>query len=111
MLTAQASLTIAGNSTGEKTSLDNARKHMTIQQQSPDINISNASHQTTAQSSSRKDPTEVANKNNRILAKVCQDLNHFTTYGPAIDEFYHWCRDVRAYHPLNEQAILQCLEV
>jgi hypothetical protein len=111
MLTAQPSLTIPGNSTGEDTSLDNGRKHITIQQKIPDINVSNVPHQNTALPVNRKDPTEVATKNNRILAKVCQDLNHFTTYGPAIDEFYHWCRDVRAYHPLNEQAILNCLEV
>ena len=111
MLTAQPSSSIPGDGTREGLNSEDITQSGAQKSPSPSATLSNLEINATPSTANAKTSNEVASTNNRVLARVCQHLKHFTTYGPAIDEFYNWCRDPRAYHPLNEQAILQCLQV
>lgn len=111
MLTAQPSSSIPGDSSGEGAHSNNTIHPSHLSPQLSSNGYADLSQRNSSQSTSVKVAEDVATRNNRVLARTCQQLDSFTTYGLAIDEFYQWCKDERAYHPLNERAILQCLEV
>ncbi|KAI8580611.1 hypothetical protein K450DRAFT_236429 [Umbelopsis ramanniana AG] len=111
MLTAQPSSSIPGDNSGEGAHSSNTIQPSLISSQLSSTGYSDLGQRNPSQPTAVNVAEEVATRNNRILDRTCQQLDNFTTYGLAIDEFYQWCKDERAYHPLNEQAILKCLEI